>query len=152
LAPIERHPSFAIVAVHAYILARLGRYDRALGLLLQVFAARPEIPYLAWASEWLRDPGVAKAFDLVALNGGILNLLDRFPGTVVDAEEDRVALEGLVPLVEQLWELRDQLVPFPRPVRSRRPAPTRRGQMLPDPRDSGVFLFFLSSVVRKVGR
>ena len=152
LAPVKDGASFAVVAVHAYIQARLRRYDRAIGLLLQVFAVRPEIPYLAWAAAWLRKPGVAKRFDLVALNGGILNILDRFPGTVLDDEADRLALEGLVPLVGPLLEVWNQLVSRPRPVLPRRFAPRRPRQTRPDPEDSGVFLFFLSSVLRKVGR
>jgi tetratricopeptide (TPR) repeat protein len=152
LAPIEGHTSFAMVAVHGYILGRLGRIDQAIGLLLQVFAIRPDIPYLAWASEWLRQPGIAHDFDFAALNPGILSLLNRFPGTVVKAEEDRIALKHLIPLVGELRAVWDRLIPPSRPALERPlafdPCDTARSA----PQDAGVFGFFLASVLRKAGQ
>ncbi len=153
LAPLEKETSFAIAAVHAYILGRLGKYDGAIGILLQVFAGRPDLPYLEWASGWLRPSGVAGTFDLTALFPGIKAVLGRFPGTVVATEADRALLEGLLPLAQRLWDLRDQLVPAP-------PAPRSRwlawwgghDRDRPDPKIHGFFLFFLTSVVRKTGR
>jgi tetratricopeptide (TPR) repeat protein len=153
LAPLEKETSFAIAAVHAYILGRPGTYDRAIGILLQVFAGRPDLPYLDWAGEWLRPSGVAGTFDLTALFLGIKAVLGRFPGTVVASEADRALLEGLLPLTQRLWDLRDQLVPAPRAPRSRWLAWWGgRDRDRPDPKVHGFFLFFLTSVVRKTGR
>ena len=64
LAPVEEETSFAMAAVHAYILGHLGRYDQAIGILLQVFAIRPDLPYVEWAYRWLKKPEVAKGFDV----------------------------------------------------------------------------------------
>jgi tetratricopeptide (TPR) repeat protein len=152
LAPLDGENSFAMVAVHAYILGRRGHYDRAIGLLLQVFAVRPDLPYLAWIREWRWIPAAAKSFDLTALFPGIKALLKRFPGTVVTIAEDRALLEGLLPLTQQLWDLRDELVPAARPSWSRWFAWDRHDRKEPDPKVHGFFLFFVTSVLRKAGR
>ncbi len=152
LAPLEPDTSFAMAAVHAYILGRLGRYDQAIGLLLQVFPVRPDLPYLAWARHWLKKPEVAQGFDVLALNAGITSVLRRFPGRFVASLEERAALEGLVPLIEQFVGLRGQLTRSSRSVVARLLALARRGEASPDPKRFGMFLFFLSSVLRKVGR
>ena len=153
LAPIEEEASFAMVAVHAYILGRKrGTLDQAIGLLLQVFAVRPDIPYLAWAIDWLQKSEALDSFELTALFPGIKSILGRFPGTIIRSEEDRALLENLLPLTQQLWEMRDQLVPPPRRGWSRW-FPWKRDERKPlDPKVHGFFLFFLTSVVRKSGR
>ena len=152
LAPLEEETSFAMAAVHAYILGRLGRSDRAIGILLHVFAVRPDIPYLAWARAWLKNPEIATDFDVSALNTGVASVLRRFPGRFVASAEDRTALESLVPLVEQLSNLRDQWVRRSESVLARLRAIVQRGKTRSDRRRFIMFRFFLASVLRKVGR
>jgi tetratricopeptide (TPR) repeat protein len=47
-----------LYAVHGYILARQGQPGPAADLVVQVSAARPEIPYLDWVLRWLEQPDV----------------------------------------------------------------------------------------------
>jgi tetratricopeptide (TPR) repeat protein len=107
LVPFQHGTSFAIVAVRAYILAKRGRFGEALDLLFQVAAVHPEIPYLAWADEWLQQPGAAASVDPTSL----ANHVGRW---VVDLEgEDdagRSAILCGLPAVAQLAAAHPQSV------------------------------------------
>ncbi len=75
-SPGER-PWFGEVALHARALARDGRHTEAVHLLLQIAAARPDVPYLTWALEWLDAP--ATAVDPEALVPAFARLFERLP-------------------------------------------------------------------------
>jgi hypothetical protein len=68
-------PWFGNVAVHARALARDGRHTEAVHLLLQIVSARPDVPYLAWAIQWLDAP--ATAIDPDALVPAFARVLER---------------------------------------------------------------------------
>lgn len=53
-------PWFGDVALHAWLLARTGSSTPALHLLFQVATVKPDVPYLAWAKEWLASPDFAR--------------------------------------------------------------------------------------------
>ncbi|MEO7092670.1 MAG: tetratricopeptide repeat protein [Polyangiales bacterium] len=107
LVPFTHGTSFAIVAVRAYVLAKRGRFSEALELLFQVAAVHPEIPYLAWADEWLKAPGAGASVDPASL----ANHVGRW---VVDLEGDddagRSAIVCGLPAVAQLAAAHPQSV------------------------------------------
>lgn len=90
--PDER-PWFGNVALHARALARDGRHTEALHLLLQIAAARPDVPYLTWAIDWLEAP--ATAIDPEALIPAFGRVLERVPPT-------EPGLRALIPLLDLL--------------------------------------------------
>lgn len=52
---------FAIAALRAYYLWKIGEGEGAVALLSQVIAVVPDIPYLYWLERWLRDSeGIAQ--------------------------------------------------------------------------------------------
>ncbi|MBN1947057.1 MAG: tetratricopeptide repeat protein [Bradymonadales bacterium] len=77
-------------AIRAYLLASVERYEQAIELLLQAAASRPDIPYLLWAVEWLRRPGVSHGlpfeFIFTSVLGGIARFTADLPSPL--AEED----------------------------------------------------------------
>ncbi len=102
LAPLSDEGNyFGTVAVRAYALAKLGRTAEAVGLLTQVCEARPDVPYLPWALDWLaRDP--AAAVDRDRLTGFLAAVLQRHPGNVVHAPPARAELEEVLRLTERV--------------------------------------------------
>lgn len=98
VAPLETGPDarnyFGTVAVHAYAVARLGRTAEAVGIILQVHAARPDVSFLEWTFGWLaRDPAAARAVDGGRLRTFLAGVLQRHPGNVVVAPAGRAELE-----------------------------------------------------------
>jgi tetratricopeptide (TPR) repeat protein len=80
LAPFEagkKGSYFATVALRSYILRKLGRTAEALNLLLQVNAATPALPFLAWTVAWLEhDPAIGALIErshLARLFGAIVS-------------------------------------------------------------------------------
>lgn len=57
LAPIQEKNYFATMAVRAYLLHRLNRRAEGMNLLLQAVLAKPDVPYLRWAIQWVQEPG-----------------------------------------------------------------------------------------------
>ena len=52
---------FAIAALRAYYLWKIGEKEGAVALLSQVIAVVPDIPYLLWMERWIRDSeGIAQ--------------------------------------------------------------------------------------------
>ena len=45
IAPLGEQPHFAVVAVHAYVLARRREMTTAVQLLLQIYAQEPQVPF-----------------------------------------------------------------------------------------------------------
>ncbi|MFP2894959.1 tetratricopeptide repeat protein [Corallococcus sp. 4LFB] len=68
---------FGDVALHAWLLARTGNSTHAMRLLLQVAMVKPEVPYLAWAREWLASPDFARDVDPLPVAEVALQLLQR---------------------------------------------------------------------------
>lgn len=66
---------FGDVALHAWLLARTGNATPAMRLLLQVVAAKPEVPYLSWAREWLASPDFARSVEPLPVADAALQLL-----------------------------------------------------------------------------
>jgi tetratricopeptide (TPR) repeat protein len=104
LAPLaegEEGTYFGTAALRAAILARTGRVAEGVALLLDVVTARPDVPYLDWALDWLtREP----AAGALVPRGNLLSFfgatLQRFPGTLVEGEAERQELERLLRLGE----------------------------------------------------
>lgn len=103
IAPLGERPYFALVAVHAYVLARRREVTTAVRLLLQIFAEEPRVPFLRWGASWLSAHGVAAKVDIEVIIDALLLVLERFPGDDLD-EAQREALEETLPLLEQLEE------------------------------------------------
>lgn len=103
IAPLGERPYFALVAVHAYVLARRRQVTKAVEMLLRIFAEEPRVPFLRWGASWLSAQGVAAKVDIEVIVAALSLVLDRFPGDDLD-EAQREALEETLPLLEQLEE------------------------------------------------
>jgi tetratricopeptide (TPR) repeat protein len=68
---------FGDVALHAWLLARTGNVTPAMCLLLQVAAVKPEVPYLAWAREWLASPDSVRGVEPMLLAEATLQLMQQ---------------------------------------------------------------------------
>ncbi|NEN81917.1 tetratricopeptide repeat protein [Paenibacillus elgii] len=83
--PVEENNYFAVMAVRAYIYARMNKFNDAFGLLGQVIKVKPEIPYLVWVSEW--EPRIAgvdhiEEGTIIGFVSGVLRSLDMLEGNV----------------------------------------------------------------------
>ncbi|MBI3725601.1 tetratricopeptide repeat protein, partial [bacterium] len=74
LAPLEQgKPTwFGTAAVRARILARAGKLEEALGLLVQASAGAPEVDYMAWGKEWLAPAEAVKSVTNPELLSGLV--------------------------------------------------------------------------------
>jgi tetratricopeptide (TPR) repeat protein len=95
LAPDEpqKETYFGIVAVRAYILARIGRLAEAVSLLLQVIRAKPDVPYVQWLLWWKDLPGFAQALNPQHAGAVAAGVASRFPEFAEAPEADRRPLE-----------------------------------------------------------
>ena len=86
-------------AIRAWLYAELQRWDEAFTLLSHVVSARPDRPFLLWAAEWLKRPGVAARLPAEVVEKTLLPALGRFlsdvpvpmPDNDVRAENVRAA-------------------------------------------------------------
>jgi tetratricopeptide (TPR) repeat protein len=105
LAPLggdEKGSYFATAALRSYVLRKLGRTGEALNLLLQVNAATPEMPFLAWTIAWLEhDPAAGALIDRGHLTRFLGGIVSAHPGDHID---DPAICEALRPVL-RLTEL-----------------------------------------------
>lgn len=99
------------VAVQARALVHEGELTEALALLSQVAAARPDVPFLAWAKVWLdREPGSIAELDVELVVDQVvvpcLRALGEMP-VPLEIEDDRrlmvEAFEGLCRRFRDAW-------------------------------------------------
>jgi tetratricopeptide (TPR) repeat protein len=90
----EAKADFITAATRAYILAAKQQYAEALELLAEVFAARPDAPFLQWGQEWVRLPGAVESLPREFMAGGFLSLVlppaSRAPCPMTD-DDPRIA-------------------------------------------------------------
>ena len=82
---------FVTAATRAYALAVQGKHQEALGLLSEVAMARPDAPFLSWASRWMKRQELAAAIPVEFLRDEVMPNLMRFLGKIPSPmdEEDR---------------------------------------------------------------
>lgn len=83
--PVEENNYFAVMAVRAYICARMSKIDEAFGILRQVIDAKPNVPYLLWVGEWepqIVSPNEIEADTIVSFASGVLKYVDLLEGNV----------------------------------------------------------------------
>ena len=80
LYPIKEKRYFAEEAVRAFVWARKGKWNEAMGLLLQVVEAQPDSRYLdAWGLDWLQKQQAIAGLDALTLNRILALAVNRFP-------------------------------------------------------------------------
>lgn len=90
LAPLdsEKGVHYVTAALHAYILAHVGRTADAVNLILQVAQVVPQIPYLAWAIRWLiNEPDARLDVDLDRLVQSVFAINQRHSGDTITYRE-----------------------------------------------------------------
>lgn len=102
--PVEDNNYFAVIAVRAYIYARVNNFNAAFGLLGQVIKVKPEVPYLVWVSEW--EPRMAgvdqiEADTIIVFVSAVMRSVDLMAGN-----ERRKVLAALVSLLRRMCEAR----------------------------------------------
>lgn len=75
----EGHTDFGTAAARAYAHALRGEWDDAFSVVTQVVSTRPDVPYLAWADGWLRQPGVGQLPPDVLMPSLIVPLVKHLP-------------------------------------------------------------------------
>jgi tetratricopeptide (TPR) repeat protein len=97
LVPAQQAQSDSLkAAIRAWLLAELQRWDEAFTLLSHVLAARPDRPFLTWAAEWLKRPGVAGRLPPEVVEKILLPSLSRFLSEVpVPMADDDVRAENV---------------------------------------------------------
>ncbi len=75
----EGHTDFGTAAARAYAFAMRGQWAEALSLLTDVMETRPDLPYLAWADGWLRQPGVGQLPPDVLMPNLIVPIVKHLP-------------------------------------------------------------------------
>jgi len=94
LVPLDTENTFAMVALRARVLAKLGRPTEAIVLLLQVVATKPDVSYLPWTLGWAKE--AAAQIDPRLTSEAVLTLVSRLD------EYAPVLLPALIDLVEVL--------------------------------------------------
>ncbi len=101
LVEVDRErPFFGLVAVRAWALARVGRVDDALALILEVATYRPAIPYLRWAKQWVQRHAKRKV-DLNRVGAPLSRFVQEL-GRGDDDERRRTNVEAAVELTRTL--------------------------------------------------
>lgn len=75
----EGHTDFGTAASRAYAFAMRGQWADALSVLTDVIETRPDLPYLAWADGWLRQPGVGQLPPDVLMPNLIVPIVKHLP-------------------------------------------------------------------------
>jgi tetratricopeptide (TPR) repeat protein len=102
LAPLKRDNYAGTVAVRARILAHLGQYREAFGLLAQVQHADASRPLWTWAVEWAQRPGAAAQADPDEAGSLLASVWVRHGGVRVEDPAARAELESALPAVAAL--------------------------------------------------
>ncbi|WP_025852376.1 tetratricopeptide repeat protein [Paenibacillus ehimensis] len=102
--PVEENNYFAVMAVRAYIYARVNNFNEAFGLLGQVIKVKPEVPYLVWVCEW--EPQIANVDEIdentmLVFFGGVMRSVD-----LLEGNERRKVLAALVSVLRKMCETR----------------------------------------------
>jgi tetratricopeptide (TPR) repeat protein len=74
LVPLVEGASYSLVCVHAEVRARKGDLGEAFDLLLRAAAVRPDVPFLAWGTEWIVPEGALAGLDPDVFEGGAQKL------------------------------------------------------------------------------
>ncbi|HEY8074915.1 MAG TPA: tetratricopeptide repeat protein [Labilithrix sp.] len=110
---LEGKNDFVNASVRAYALAGKGRLEDALGLVIAVARARPDIAYLVWAREWLAKPGAATSLDAKAIGaavvGPLLGLLQRLPSPLREQDPARTNLTAALAMLDVVRELHPKM-------------------------------------------
>ncbi|MCP3772329.1 tetratricopeptide repeat protein [Paenibacillus sp. MZ04-78.2] len=101
--PVEENNYFAVMAVRAYIYARMNNFNEAFGILGQVIRVKPEVPYLVWVCEW--EPRIAgadhiEADTIIGFIRGVLRSLDLMRGN-----ERHKVLAALVSVLRKMCQV-----------------------------------------------
>ena len=100
LAPMGERNYAGTAAMHAYILAHIGRYSEALPLILQVAGRLPEAGYLEWPIRWLQNPAARNAVDLQPLIGFLGMFVNEDQRGPLSDTARKVTLERIPVLLE----------------------------------------------------
>ncbi len=79
-------------ALRCALIARDGHQEHAIGELLELYESSPDLPYLPWVAQWLRDLPDEK-LPLQALYAYLANLMRLFPNIVRFHETERHILK-----------------------------------------------------------
>jgi tetratricopeptide (TPR) repeat protein len=94
--------SYCIGAAHAYILAKAGQYADAFDLLLQVIAARPDVAYMEWVIQWLRQPEARQALKTERTSHFLGWLNNKLPELLETNDKEQPTLARLFPFAQAL--------------------------------------------------
>lgn len=61
LIQLQGNVFYGLVALRAYFAAKKERWPEAIELLVQIMAARPDVPYSEWLTEWMKVPAAKTA-------------------------------------------------------------------------------------------
>lgn len=126
LLPLQEEGSYyASVAGHAYILARQGKIKEACDLLLQVILVKPDVAYMEWLLEWLRNPLGRNTLDMDRAAWFIGQLVEQLPVLKLEEERHRPTLDRIPAFVETVTETQSP---------------------------NSFFLFLAASLLRRMGR
>lgn len=95
---------FGIAACRAWLLARSGQAQGAMTVLARVLEFRPELPFLAWAEEWLKWDGFVGS----SLEGAWCSIAEKLLKVLEGAELSRGLWVNLDVTARVLGELRGQ--------------------------------------------
>lgn len=95
----EEGTAFPTAAAHAYALGRLGRVPEALDLLFKTILARPDVPYLGWATRWVQQPEAA-GLDLRPITDFLLHLEKNYAALMSRDEGGRATLDGAAKFIQ----------------------------------------------------
>src|SRR5262249_35172355 len=99
LTPATASPPPEELAVHAYALAPSGQIGKATEIPLEVLLARPQVPYLRWAVDWLRDHPATR-LDLKKIAQLLGKILQDYPRLEQSLARDHPSLGALAEWIE----------------------------------------------------
>jgi len=104
LVPIrgEPPPFYGTVALHAYLLARLGRLGEAADLLMQIVQGFPQVPYIAWLLAWLDRPELVGRLPMPRVGWFLGRMVQQYPGLKDRHEGGRATLDRLPEFVRKV--------------------------------------------------
>jgi tetratricopeptide (TPR) repeat protein len=104
LAPQNQSMFIGTVALRAYALMKIGQFQEASYLLIQIILSAPNPIYGEWYVQWMHNPAFAQAIDIPNIVGAFIEWNQRYTGTYIISPDIRNHIECILPTLQSIIE------------------------------------------------